>query len=243
MRGGRGAGVEGGPGRAGEPGSARGQPAIAAAGAQVREVGQGAIAHPALDQLGLSGIEADHQDGRHGAGVWHGRRAPCASPRRGATARAGPGAGPGRRGLRPRPSRTIYGRQCTEFQQGKTPVMTDRIQAGGLQVAKALHDFINDEALPGTGVTPAGFWAALDAIVHELAPRNRALLGAPRGAAGEDRRLAPRAPRQPARSRGLPRASSSRSAISSPRARPSPRAPPTSIPRSARSPGRSSWCR
>jgi malate synthase len=54
--------------------------------------------------------------------------------------------------------------------------MTDRIQAGGLQVAKALHDFISDEALPGTGVTPAGFWSALDAMIHELAPRNRALL-------------------------------------------------------------------
>ncbi len=54
--------------------------------------------------------------------------------------------------------------------------MTDRIQAGGLRVAKVLHDFIEDEALPGTGVAPAGFWSGLDAIVHELAPRNRALL-------------------------------------------------------------------
>jgi malate synthase len=54
--------------------------------------------------------------------------------------------------------------------------MTDRIQAGGLRVAKVLHDFIEDEALPGTGVAPAGFWSALDAIVHDLAPRNRVLL-------------------------------------------------------------------
>jgi len=54
--------------------------------------------------------------------------------------------------------------------------MTDRIQAGGLRVAKVLHDFIDNEALPGTGVAPERFWSALDAIVHELAPRNRALL-------------------------------------------------------------------
>ena len=54
--------------------------------------------------------------------------------------------------------------------------MTDRIQAGGLRVAKVLHDFIEDEALPGTGVAPARFWSALDAIVHDLAPRNRVLL-------------------------------------------------------------------
>ncbi len=54
--------------------------------------------------------------------------------------------------------------------------MTERIQAGGLRVAKVLHDFIGDEALPGTGLTPERFWSGLDAIVHELAPRNRALL-------------------------------------------------------------------
>ncbi len=55
-------------------------------------------------------------------------------------------------------------------------MMTDRIQAGGLRVAKLLHDFIEDEALPGTGVAPERFWSALDSIVHELAPRNRVLL-------------------------------------------------------------------
>jgi malate synthase len=54
--------------------------------------------------------------------------------------------------------------------------MTERIQTGGLRVARALHDFIENEALPGTGVASERFWSALDAIVHELAPRNRALL-------------------------------------------------------------------
>jgi malate synthase len=54
--------------------------------------------------------------------------------------------------------------------------MAERIQAGGLRVAKVLHDFIEREALPGTGVASERFWSGLDAIVHELAPRNRALL-------------------------------------------------------------------
>ncbi|MGF1626470.1 MAG: malate synthase G, partial [Alphaproteobacteria bacterium] len=53
---------------------------------------------------------------------------------------------------------------------------TDRIQVGGLTVARALADFANDEALPGTGLAPAAFWAAFDALIHDLAPKNRALL-------------------------------------------------------------------
>ena len=54
--------------------------------------------------------------------------------------------------------------------------MTERIQAGGLQVAKELYDFINDIAIPGTGVDQADFWASFDEIVHDLAPKNKALL-------------------------------------------------------------------
>ena len=55
-------------------------------------------------------------------------------------------------------------------------MVTERIQAGGLQVAAELHRFIEQEALPDTGVTPQQFWSAFDAILHDLAPRNRALL-------------------------------------------------------------------
>ena len=55
-------------------------------------------------------------------------------------------------------------------------MVTERIQVGGLQVAAELHRFIENEALPGTGVSPAQFWSGLDAILHDLAPRNRALL-------------------------------------------------------------------
>jgi malate synthase len=54
--------------------------------------------------------------------------------------------------------------------------MTVRIQAGGLQVAKELYDFINDKAIPGTGVDQSAFWAGFDELVHDLAPKNKALL-------------------------------------------------------------------
>ncbi len=54
--------------------------------------------------------------------------------------------------------------------------MSQRVQSGGLQIAQALYDFVNNEALPGTGVTSEQFWSGFDAIVHDLAPKNRALL-------------------------------------------------------------------
>ncbi|WP_280257163.1 malate synthase G [Nocardia wallacei] len=54
--------------------------------------------------------------------------------------------------------------------------MTERIQVGGLQVASVLHDFVENQALPGTGVDSAAFWAGAEGVINELAPRNRALL-------------------------------------------------------------------
>ena len=54
--------------------------------------------------------------------------------------------------------------------------MTDRIETGTLQVDEELYDFINKEALPGTGVSPEAFWSGLDRLVHDLSPRNRELL-------------------------------------------------------------------
>ena len=54
--------------------------------------------------------------------------------------------------------------------------MTARTPVHRLQVATNLHTFINDKVLPGTGVTPAKFWAGFDAIVADLSPKNIALL-------------------------------------------------------------------
>ena len=54
--------------------------------------------------------------------------------------------------------------------------MTDRIDIDGLKIARELHDFVANEALPGTGIDAAKFWADFSAIVHDLAPKNRALL-------------------------------------------------------------------
>ena len=55
--------------------------------------------------------------------------------------------------------------------------MTQAIVCGGLRIAKALYDFVNDEALPGTGVTVERFWSQLEGILDDFAPRNRGLLG------------------------------------------------------------------
>ena len=54
--------------------------------------------------------------------------------------------------------------------------MTEHVQVGGLQVAKVLFDFVNNEAIPGTGITADQFWAGADKVIHDLAPKNKALL-------------------------------------------------------------------
>ncbi|MBX3569305.1 MAG: malate synthase G [Rhizobiaceae bacterium] len=54
--------------------------------------------------------------------------------------------------------------------------MPDMIEIDGLQIAADLHDFVVGEAIPGTGVDPKTFWSGFAALVHDLAPRNRALL-------------------------------------------------------------------
>ena len=54
--------------------------------------------------------------------------------------------------------------------------MSERVTLGRLQVAANLQRFIEDEVLPGTGVEAAAFWKGFDELVHDLAPKNRALL-------------------------------------------------------------------
>ena len=51
-----------------------------------------------------------------------------------------------------------------------------RMPFGGLKVAEVLHDFVEQEVLPGTGIEASAFWAGFDNLVRRLAPRNRALL-------------------------------------------------------------------
>jgi malate synthase len=46
----------------------------------------------------------------------------------------------------------------------------------GLQVAEVLHDFVNTEALPGSGINADAFWYGFATLVARLAPRNRELL-------------------------------------------------------------------
>jgi malate synthase len=51
-----------------------------------------------------------------------------------------------------------------------------RIDCYGLQADAALVHFINEKALPGTGVASDHFWQGFSKLVHELAPKNRELL-------------------------------------------------------------------
>ncbi|WP_085908874.1 malate synthase G [Kiloniella majae] len=54
--------------------------------------------------------------------------------------------------------------------------MTDRIKVGALQIDKTLHNFVNNEALPGTGVAPDDFWAGMNELLQDLMPENAKLL-------------------------------------------------------------------
>ncbi|MCF8587738.1 malate synthase G [Gordonia liuliyuniae] len=54
--------------------------------------------------------------------------------------------------------------------------MSNRVTVNGLQVAEVLYDFVNNKALPGTGVDPDKFWAGAADVINDLAPRNRELL-------------------------------------------------------------------
>ncbi|AUM14754.1 malate synthase G [Ketobacter alkanivorans] len=54
--------------------------------------------------------------------------------------------------------------------------MTERTKIGGLEIATKLYDLVANEIAPGTGVTPDHFWAELEKILADLAPKNKALL-------------------------------------------------------------------
>ncbi|MDR3407764.1 MAG: malate synthase G [Methylovirgula sp.] len=54
--------------------------------------------------------------------------------------------------------------------------MRDYQEVGGLKVAKVLYDFIESEALPGTGVAASAFWDGFERLVAEYAPQIAAQL-------------------------------------------------------------------
>ena len=54
--------------------------------------------------------------------------------------------------------------------------MVKRVERQGLQVDAVLADFVEERALPGTGIAPETFWSGLSRLVHERGPMQRALL-------------------------------------------------------------------
>jgi malate synthase len=52
----------------------------------------------------------------------------------------------------------------------------ERAERAGLSVAQPLAEFIETQALPGSGVAPGVFWSGLAAILETFAPENRRLL-------------------------------------------------------------------
>ncbi|MDD9892487.1 MAG: malate synthase G [Gammaproteobacteria bacterium] len=54
--------------------------------------------------------------------------------------------------------------------------MTNYVQVGGLQVADELKSLVDNNICPGTGIEPAAFWASMESVLVDLAPKNKALL-------------------------------------------------------------------
>ena len=54
--------------------------------------------------------------------------------------------------------------------------MSERVQVNEFSVAKSLYDFVEREALPGTGVKSDRFWAGLASLLRDFTGRNRDLL-------------------------------------------------------------------
>jgi len=54
--------------------------------------------------------------------------------------------------------------------------MKGYVQVGKLQVARILYEFINQEALPNSGVQKESFWNGFAELVKKLTPKNKSLL-------------------------------------------------------------------
>ncbi len=121
--------------------------------------------------------------------------------------------------------------------------MTERVTVGNLRVAKVLHDFITNEALPGTGLDPDSFWAGVDKVVTDLTPQNQELLARRDELQAQIDKWHRAARHRPARRGRVQGSSSPRSATCSPSPTTSPSPPPASTTRSPAPRARSWWCR
>jgi malate synthase len=67
---------------------------------------------------------------------------------------------------------------CSPFSISKSGEndMTSRTTVHGLDVDSALKRFIDEQVLPAIGIAKESFWKGFDQIVHDLAPKNAALL-------------------------------------------------------------------
>lgn len=54
--------------------------------------------------------------------------------------------------------------------------MREYVKVGCLQVGKELYDFVNNEAIPGSGVQANQFWVDFEKIITDLSPENKQLL-------------------------------------------------------------------
>ncbi|MEH7480775.1 malate synthase G [Neobacillus drentensis] len=54
--------------------------------------------------------------------------------------------------------------------------MTIYVTKGKLQVDEELYEFINSEALPGSGLDHENFWSDFEALIHDLTHKNKELL-------------------------------------------------------------------
>jgi len=54
--------------------------------------------------------------------------------------------------------------------------MNSRIELAGLSIDPQLFQLVNEEIIPGTGISTDAFWEGLAGIVYDLGPKNRSLL-------------------------------------------------------------------
>ena len=49
-------------------------------------------------------------------------------------------------------------------------------KVNNLNISEKLLNFVNDELLKDTNISPQKFWSEFDKMVHELSPRNKELI-------------------------------------------------------------------